>query len=156
MWDRFIVHRPTLGFAGSDIHQNLPPLFEGADGEPEGLDFIALDSAGRRYELGSVLNVSADLTLRFTPPRIPEGSALSARLLRITAPLNEPPGVAPVRELLAESHGEPISYIVDAPGAYRVEVTLTPEHLRAELGSLADLLLHPVPWIYSNPIYIQP
>ena len=37
--------------------------------------------------------------------------------------------------------GGTIDFTVDAPGAYRVEVRQTPEHLRAALGSLADLLL---------------
>ena len=55
---------------------------------------------------------------------------------------------------MAEGAGT-LSIAVDTPGAYRVEVWITPEHHRAELGSLADLLVRPTPWIYSNPIYVR-
>jgi len=34
-------------------------------------------------------------------------------------------------------------------------VRQTPEHLRAALGSLADLLVRPTVWIYTNPIYVR-
>jgi len=210
-YDRFIARRRTLGVAGSDIHQNLPPaLFRTADGErldsyrrltrwfanyllvrersldgvrealaagrayavfhllgePEGVEFTLTDASGARHEVGAeVAYVPWDaaggaaggggLTLSFTPPRLPPGAALRARLLRARA-LGEPGGDPANTERVAVAEGTgALTFAVDAPGAYRVEVSITPEHLRGELGSLADLLVRPTPWIYSNPIYVR-
>ena len=199
-YDRFIARRRTLGVAGSDIHQNLPPaLFRTSDGErldsyrrltrwfanyllvrersldgvrealvagrayavfhllgePEGVDVSLTDAQGARHELGAEVGFTEGLTLTFTPPRPPAGATLHARLLRARA-LGEPGGdpANTERVTVAEGAGA-LSFAVDTPGAYRVEVWITPEHLRAELGSLADLLVRPTPWIYSNPIYVR-
>jgi hypothetical protein len=43
---------------------------------------------------------------------------------------------------------------VASPGAYRVEVRMRPQHLRANLGSFAELADSDFVWIYGNAIYV--
>jgi hypothetical protein len=47
-----------------------------------------------------------------------------------------------------------LSVTVDAPGAYRAEVRIRPEQLRASLGSFTDLAESDFVWIYSNAIHV--
>lgn len=202
IWDQFIPHTRALGFAGSDIHQNLPPrLFQTYDGErldsyrrltrwfanyvlleersleglreallagrlysvfhllgePEGIDFYVTDQSNSRYEMGSELPFQEGLTVHFQPPHIPPNSEISVRVYRISKRgENAQPSEEIDKVLLIESSElNLISLDVDQPGAYRVEVSQTPLHLISELGSLAELLLRPTIWIYSNPIYIR-
>lgn len=49
-----------------------------------------------------------------------------------------------------------LSWTVDEPGAYRVEVRMTPHHLQGYLGSYEALADAPRIWIYANPIYVVP
>ena len=58
-----------------------------------------------------------------------------------------------IRCYVAQGDSE-LSVAVDAPGAYRAEVRVRPEHLRASLGSFADLAESDFVWIYSNAIYV--
>lgn len=197
IWDQFIAHRATLGFAGSDIHQNLPPLFETHDGErldsyrrlmtwfsnyvlvtekslagvrdalslgrlavvfhllgePYGLDFSLSDESGQRLEMGSETRFTEGLRLNFTPPLPPEGSSLSARVLRINS--STPDRLSEVNSIIVYEGSTQASIEISEPGAYRLEVRLTPEHLRRELGELADRFIKPMIWIYTNPIYIR-
>jgi len=202
MWDLFIPHTRALGFAGSDIHQNLPPrLFQTYDGErldsyrrltrwfanyvlleersldglraallagrlytvfhllgePEGIDFYADNGEGARYEMGSELTFQEGITVHIHPPSPPAGSEINVRVYRIsTREETAQPGDEVEKTLLVESmNTNPIAVEVDQPGAYRVEISQTPIHLRAELGTLAELLIRPTIWIYSNPIYVR-
>jgi len=45
-------------------------------------------------------------------------------------------------------------YAPDAPGAYRVEVRITPRHLVAYLGNYVDLADTPRVWIYANAFFV--
>lgn len=56
---------------------------------------------------------------------------------------------------VASTEGSTLEHVASEPGAYRVEVRMTPEHARPYLGSFADELIREVVWIYSNPIYVR-
>jgi len=124
-------------------------------GEPDGLDFALTDATGARHEVGSEVAFMPGLNLRLTPPSVPGDSPIDVRLVRVRV-ADEADGDGPdtVVELVADGTGA-LDFAIDAPGAYRVEIRQTPEHLRAELGNLADLLVRPTIWIYSNPIYVR-
>ncbi len=206
IWDLFIPYRKQLGFAGSDIHQNIPQsLFQSPDGErldsyrrltqwfanylllseysleairdalmsgrlytifhilgePKGLDYYLLDQIGTRYEMGSELTFQENLTLYIKIPEVPLTSQAQIKVYQITKQaIDDEPGRPIVKNLIYESEignnspGE-IQIAVNSTGAYRFEISLVPEHLRPELGNLADLLIRPTIWIYSNPIYIR-
>jgi len=124
-------------------------------GEPDGLDFALTDAAGARHDMGSELAFADGQRIVFTPPRLPDGSTIEARLLRVTAVEPGIEGGPDTEVAVVAQSGGTIEFTVDVPGAYRVEVRQTPEHLRAALGSLADLLVRPTVWIYTNPIYVR-
>jgi hypothetical protein len=116
-------------------------------GVPEGLDFHA-EASGKTYELGDAAPVGAtlvatapvvhDLDPAVTPPTI------TMRLLRITSA-----GTTVVGE------GSSITVPSAAAGAYRVEVRMTPEHLRPYLGETPDQWIREEIWIRGNPIYVE-
>jgi hypothetical protein len=188
-WDALIPHQRVVGTAGSDIHQNVPPIVHPADGEridsyrrlaawfanyllvdeitptgvrdaltagrlfvtfdllgaPDGFDFHGETAEGATLEMGAELPFAAGTHLKATPPPPPGGDPITLTLKRVTAD-----GV----EEVAHSDGAPIDYEAAGPGAYRLEVWITPEHLRADLGTF-DRFVHPYPWIYANPIYLR-
>jgi hypothetical protein len=51
---------------------------------------------------------------------------------------------------------EHLEYAPDLPGAYRVEIRITPLHLEPWLGDYAELAAEPRVWIYANPFYFDP
>jgi len=61
------------------------------------------------------------------------------------------------RTLLAEQDGsEPIRASVSAPGVLRVEVWITPRHLRPYLGEVADDYVDtPIPWVQTGGIFVR-
>ncbi|MBX3272779.1 MAG: hypothetical protein KF729_21130 [Sandaracinaceae bacterium] len=113
-------------------------------GSPVGFDF----TADATFEMGETAPRGA--TLSVVAPRLPDGwpsdppPALRVVLLRAT-----PTGAVEV----ARGEGD-LSYVASEPGAYRVEVHMSPEHARAALGSRAERLLREVPWVYSNAIFV--
>lgn len=116
-------------------------------GVPEGFDFHA-ESGATIYELGEDAPLGAKLVAR-APVVHDLDPAVSApeirmRLLRVTAA-----GTTVVGEGLA----------VDVPsataGAYRVEVRMTPRHLRPYLGDTPDEYIRENVWVMSNPIYVK-
>lgn len=199
IWNQFIARRRALGFAGSDIHQNVPPLlFPTRDGErldsyrrlttwfanyllikevtldeirsallngrlavvfrllgePQGLDYALYTPDGEREEMGSELDWAEGLELRFTAPVVPPETSLQVRLIRSQLRVDGAGMEEVVVETLSVSEGSIISPVT-TPGAYRVEVWVTPNHLREHLGELADRFLQPMIWIYTNPIYLR-
>jgi hypothetical protein len=98
---------------------------------------------GAAYEFGA--DAPAGGTLSVTCPGLSARSPadgehaplVAATLLKDGASVGDACGESPVR--------------LDDPGVYRVEVTITPEHLRGFLDDQADALVHPYPWLYSNP-----
>jgi len=125
-------------------------------GTPEGLDLRAT-GAGTPYELGDVVPLAegAMLTIdlpsvRGLDPGLPTPT-VRARVYRIETPT----GI--VTELGSkEGSGEQLTLVMDAPGAYRVELSIIPRHLGPYLGDLGSGLAEvELPWIYASPFYVQ-
>jgi hypothetical protein len=57
-------------------------------------------------------------------------------------------------EEVADDEGE-LHYTPTEPGAYRVEVRMTPRHLQPWTGQYTELTEIPRVWIYANPFYIR-
>ena len=47
-----------------------------------------------------------------------------------------------------------LHYIVEEPGAYRVEVRMAPLHIKSYLGNYKGTAGQPRVWIYANPFYV--
>jgi hypothetical protein len=121
-------------------------------GTPEGFDFTA--SAGEAvYEMGDEVSLAQGVTLRVSPPRVKdldpgaEPPLLRTRLLK-------------AREggwdEVAQTTEAPLEVRVTEPGAYRVEVRITPRHLRPFIGRRGDFIKSERPWVYSNAISVTP
>lgn len=189
-WDGLTPRGRMMGFAGSDIHENLPPLLRPLDGDridsyrrlgawfsnyllvpdvtydavrdavgahrlfvtfdilgpPDGFDWHAETAAGDVVEMGGEVALAAGVTLRATPPTTGPGSPRALVLRRVDAD-------GPVE--IARVEDGPLTFAVDQPGVYRLEVWITPEHLRADLRDFADRFIRPLVWIYTNPIYVR-
>ncbi len=126
-------------------------VFE-AFGTPLGFDFHAQDAAPS--EMGSELDFAEGLTLHVAPPtldpRSPRGP--DEPLLRTTVYR-----ATPERTVLDEwTGGEARDLAVPGPGVYRVEVHITPHHLRPYLGEVADeFAVKEVPWVLSGAIFVR-
>ncbi|MGK0361829.1 MAG: hypothetical protein ACI9U2_004147 [Bradymonadia bacterium] len=191
-FDGLIATTRILGFAGSDIHENLPPIVRPSDGDrmdsyrrlgsffsnyllipaadttvtpdairgaltagrglvvfdlwgpPSGFDFHARDAEGALFEMGSEAAFTPGMRITVELPNAPSAQ-LRMVLKRVTVE-----GTA----VLVEA-SDAIDVEVPGPGAYRVEVHMTPEQIRPELGALADRFMREVVWIYSNPLYLR-
>lgn len=115
-------------------------------GAPDGFDFHAVTPDGETLEMGAERPFVPGTRLVVVPPAAPGGDAIEVALKRVTAE-----GV----EIVAESAGDRLEHEASAAGVYRVEVRVTPEHFRPELGDFADRLITKLIWIYSNPIYLR-
>jgi hypothetical protein len=117
-------------------------------GTPMGFDFVAMDGT-TVVEMGGDAPVGATLTI--TRPSLPEDfpsdppPSITMHLLRSTAD-----GAVEV----AMGNGATLEHLTTEAGAYRVEVRMIPEHARQYVRLRADELIHEVPWVYSNPIFI--
>ncbi len=128
-------------------HGRFALVFE-VFGTPVGFDFVGVESDASVCEMGDDCAVGA--TLRVTRPRLPEGfpsepaPSMRMRILRAASG-----GAIEV----ASGSDETLEHVITAPGVYRAEVLLVPEHARPYLGRYADELVREVPWVYANPIY---
>jgi hypothetical protein len=129
-------------------------VFEGL-GTPKNFEFYAQNSV-QNADLGESLPLIKDSTnLSIQLPRLhpssPQSGAnplISVNLIRV-----DPQG----NETIVLSSEEPtINYPVQAPGAYRVEVMITPHHLKNYIGYRKNITDYPFKWIISNHIYIAP
>jgi hypothetical protein len=182
-WDALLADGPMVGIVGTDAHQNVLPIAladgERADsyrrmlrwmanlvladapgaaaaeqalrrgeswvafeilGTPDGYGFDAVDGTptGGSAPAGAVLRVGCPV-LHADSPRGPVDPTITVRLLKDGA-------------LFAEGCGQ---HPTDGPGAYRVEVWITPEHLRPFLGDDPDPWIRPFPWLLSNAIRVE-
>lgn len=146
--NHLLVDEPTLAGVREALAAGRLYVTSEVFGPPVGFDFVA-DDAGTALEMGDVAPVGA--VLRVTAPRLPDGwpsdpaPVLTVRLLRASAD-----GAVEVT-----SGAGDLEHTVTEPGAYRVEVRMVPEHTRPFLGSRADSLIREIPWVYSNPIYVE-
>jgi hypothetical protein len=119
-------------------------------GTPMGFDFRAEASDGTIAEMGDTIAVGA--TLHLVRPSLPSGfpsepaPTITMRILRAAAG-----GAVEV----ASGTGAELTFVTTTAGVYRAEVHMVPEHARPYLGIYADDLIHEVPWVYANPIYVQ-
>lgn len=117
-------------------------------GVPSGFDLHAEGAGGAVVEMGGTAPVGAtirarapivhDLDPAVTPPEI------TMRLLWVGASGTE-----------VAAEGAVIDLPVAAPGAYRVEVRITPHHLAPYLGPAPETYIESYPWVLSNPIYVD-
>lgn len=118
-------------------------------GVPSGFDFHADDGAGGAVvEMGGSAPAGAALHARAPVLHDPDPAAaapeITMRLLRVTAAGTE---------VVAE--GAAIDVEAAAPGPHRVEVRITPQHLRPYLGPTPDQYVKSYLWVISNPIYVE-
>ena len=111
--------------------------------------FVA-EAGGTIFEMGD--EASAGATLRVTrpslPPEFPQDPPpqITMRILRAAAG----GGVE-----VASGSDATLEYTTTEPGAYRVEVRMTPEHARPFLGSRAERLIREIVWVYSNAVFVS-
>jgi hypothetical protein len=120
-------------------------------GTPVGFD-AAVHAGGAVAGMGDTVPATAGATFDATVPAIYDldpalpAPELHARLVRVDA--------GGVHEL-ATGGGPTLSAPAEAPGAYRVEISIVPRHLGPYLGHLGTAPAEQeLPWIYGNPIYV--
>ncbi|EYF01002.1 hypothetical protein [Chondromyces apiculatus] len=116
-------------------------------GVPQGFDFHAM-RGGAAVEMGGVVPAGSSLhavapTL-LDPDPVADAPEITMRLLRVTGAGTE---------VVAE--GATIDVASAEPGAHRVEVRIVPRHLRPYLGTTPEKYIRNVPWVLSNPIYVE-
>ena len=121
-------------------------------GYAEGFDAVV--EAG-----GEVLEIGADVSLADGPEIVVQRPRVQQLDPEVTPPVITMHVLRAIEggfEVVATEAGPELRYEPDAPGAYRVEVRITPLHLSDYLGSHADGAATPRVWIYANPFYVQP
>lgn len=58
-------------------------------------------------------------------------------------------------EVVATGVDASLAFAPTAPGAYRAEVWMVPNHLTPHLGPTRETYLVPTPWILTNHLYLQ-
>jgi hypothetical protein len=116
-------------------------------GVPEGFDFHA-EAGSSVYEMGA--DVPAGATLVARAPSVHDLDPAAApplirlRVLRVTS-----------AGTTVAAEGLSVELPNATPGAYRVEVRMTPNHLRSYLGESADKYVKDGVWVLSNPLYVK-
>jgi hypothetical protein len=149
---RFVTHHFLVqefspwGFKDALRSGRFHVVFE-TIGSPVGLDFHA-ESDGAITEMGD--RAARGSTLRVALPRVhgheDEDVPMQIKLIRA----QRGGGVT-----VAESVGEDLSHVAEEPGAYRVEIWVTPTHLAPWLGANPSDYIVPTIWVYSNPVYVN-
>ncbi|HUH03694.1 MAG TPA: hypothetical protein VML75_16985 [Kofleriaceae bacterium] len=118
-------------------------------GTPSGFDFFAPGA-----EMGGEVTASTSAAATLALPTVYgldsslPAPSIRGRILRIDAG-----GVTEV----AAGETASVTAALDAPGAYRAEVLITPRHYGAYLGHLGTAIAEREQvWVYSNPIYVVP
>ena len=122
-------------------------------GTPVGFDLRAERAEGGPVEMGGEVSVADGATIVATTPSVAgladsvPAPEIHTSILRVDQEGSQE---------IASGDGE-VSASADRPGAYRVEVRITPHHLAPYLGSLGPgYAEREAVWIYSNPIYVVP
>ncbi len=121
-------------------------------GYPQGFEYVA-EEGGAVREMGETVSLGKGVRLvvrRPSPTNLDpaaEAPRIRIRLLRAI------PGGWD--EVAQQREGD-LRQDVAEPGVYRAEVRIVPLHLKAYAGNRADLVRIERPWIYANPIYVDP
>jgi hypothetical protein len=112
-------------------------------GTPTGVDLHHRSDAGAIVEMGGAVEAAGTLTVGCPALTVdsPQGSDAPEIVVKVLRD----------GEVWAEGCGE---HPVSGPGVYRVEVWMTPRHLRPFLGDSPDVWMKPYPWVYTNPIRV--
>lgn len=123
-------------------------------GTPVGFDFTA-EIDGSTYELGEELVLDRGIArLLVTLPQLDSRSPASETPPLVTGRLYRASEKG--RELVEEWTDGPLDLSVTQPGVYRVEIWITPFHLRPYLGEVAsDYEGRQVLWIQSGAIFLR-
>ena len=119
-------------------------------GFAEGFDFVAV-ADGATYEMGDTAPLGKAPKLVVKQPRVrgldPDRPApkISTRLLRATS----------TGWVEAGSSDGDLELTPTEAGAYRAEIRIRPDHLRADLGQFTAAADADLVWIYANPIYVR-
>jgi hypothetical protein len=120
-------------------------------GTPVGFDVHATGAA--TAELGDEVAATAGATLEVTVPTVHElapglpAPAITGIIWKVTAA---------GRTMVTSGAGPTLTAPLDEVGAYRVEIRITPRHLRGYLRDLGpDLADAEYAWIYASPIYVR-
>jgi hypothetical protein len=119
-------------------------------GYAEGFDFHALEGGVER-EMGAVVSLASGVRLLGQRPTVrdldPAGPQPTIRLLLWKAAEGGWQSVGEVEDDLDQ--------VIDEPGAYRVEVRMTPSHLAPHVGTFTELAEREFAWVLSNAIYVE-
>jgi hypothetical protein len=168
--ERFDSYRRMMGWFSNYVLTDGPTLddfeaalrggrlFVGFDtlGDPGGFDVAVFDAASTRVaEMGDTLAWSEGFVMRAHIP-VPKGQAEGAQTPSVRAELYRATeaGSWEVADRLTEDvapEGETVSFPISEPGIYRLEVTMTPLHLKPHLDSYVPPLADKqFVWIYTN------
>ena len=122
-------------------------------GTPAGFDVYATTAAGATVELGGQVAVADNATLTVNVPTVLgldptlPAPAIHAQIIFVDA---SGPTV------VATGDGPILTAPMSAAGAYRVEISIVPNHLGPYLADLGPMYAQQeLPWIYASPIYVQ-
>ncbi len=119
-------------------------------GYPAGFD-TWIEAGADVVDMGAEVSLSAAPEIVVARPRV-------ARLDPEATPPDITLHVLVAREggfdEVASGQGPQLRFSPSLPGAYRVEVRITPRHLAGWLGAYEDLATQARPWIYANPFYV--
>ena len=129
-------------------------------GEPLGFSFTGT-SAGGALALGDKAKGPATLkvTLPIRPVGLGHGGATftTAEGLKATVKMDllhtDKNGTTPVKQVVGL--GQTLTYQATTPGAYHVELRVTPAHLEKALGTSTALAKKEYLWVITNPIFVQ-
>lgn len=124
-------------------------------GTPGGFSFHARTADGRAFEMGSTVRLADTPSLVLRAPTL-HMAAADATPPRVTMVLYRAEAERWAVQQRWENPGAmgEITVPVTTAGVYRVEVRMVPEHARAYLPGM-EQLVRDVPWIYGNPIRVQ-
>ena len=115
-------------------------------GAARGFD-VRAEAAGKVVELGGEVALAASPVLIVEPPQVGSGSTLRVRVVLADR--------AEGTEVASGDGTQKLTFAPTKAGAYRVEVRMTPHHLRPYMAGAEKQLLRELPWIYTNAIWIK-
>ncbi len=122
-------------------------------GTPAGFDVYATTAAGATVELGGQLAVADAGTLTVDVPTVFDlDPSLPAPEIHASIIHVDASGAT----VIATGDGPTLTAPMSAAGAYRVEISIVPNHLGPYLHDLGPMYAQQeLPWIYASPIYVQ-